>query len=119
MSPQELAQKMAMSKKVNAMFVEYDTDGSGFLEEAEIKAALGELKPNATKAALHMVYGLLMTYGDKNGDGKLDSAEFINAHNKVSPRKAGPVLARIRAHARERAGSSRYTSPVIALSLGT
>lgn len=66
------------------MFLEYDADGSGFLEEAEIKEALGQLKPKATKAAISMVYGLLMTYGDKNGDGKLDSGEFINAYNKVA-----------------------------------
>ena len=83
MSPEQLKEHMALTERVKAEFVKFDEDGSGFLDKAETCNALAELTPTASTEAIEMVYGILMAYGDKNGDGLLDSGEFVNAYNKL------------------------------------
>lgn len=83
MSPEQLKEHMTLTERVKAEFVKFDEDGSGFLDKAETCNALAELTPTASTEAIEMVYGILMAYGDKNGDGLLDSGEFVNAYNKL------------------------------------
>ena len=84
MSPEELKDHLALTEKVKAEFVKFDEDGSGFLDKSETCNALADLVPTASVEAIEMVYGILMTYGDKNGDGVLDCGEFVNAYNKLT-----------------------------------
>ena len=84
MSPEDLKNHLELTSKVKAEFVKYDEDGSGFLDREETCNALHSLVPTASEDAIQMVYGILMAYGDKNGDGLLDCGEFINAYNKLT-----------------------------------
>jgi hypothetical protein len=84
MTPAQLKDSLAVTARVKAEFVNYDEDGSGFLDKEETCNALSTLVPTAKKDAIEMVYGILMAYGDKNGDGLLDCAEFVNAYNKLT-----------------------------------
>jgi len=83
LSPAELEAAAEEKRKVEETFAQYDEDGSGYLEKQEILNALQSLKPGASSTAIDMVYSMLMKYGDKNGDGKLDPAEFKNAYNRL------------------------------------
>lgn len=83
MDPAALKEHLALTERVKAEFVKFDEDGSGFLDKSETCNALAELTPTASSDAIEMVYGILMAYGDKNGDGLLDCGEFVNAYNKL------------------------------------
>ena len=83
MTPMQLKQHLETTQRVKDEFVEYDTDGSGKLDKEETCAALKSLVSTASPDCIEMVYGILMSYGDKDGDGLLDCAEFVNAYNKL------------------------------------
>ena len=83
MSGEQYSQAMARQKEVEAMFYQYDADGSGELDIDEVGRCLKALKPEATREALGYVKRLLMSTIDTNHDGKLSFEEFTSGYNRL------------------------------------
>ena len=59
------------------VFADVDTDGSGYISEAELAAALADLGLNASKAAA------MIREADDDGDGAINFSEFQMAMEKT------------------------------------
>lgn len=60
--------------ELKAVFKEFDIDGDGWIQEAELRAVMGKMGQQPTDDELHAMFKA----ADTNGDGKIDFEEFIS-----------------------------------------
>eukprot|EP00927_Polykrikos_kofoidii_P007645 TRINITY_DN13143_c0_g1_i3.p1 TRINITY_DN13143_c0_g1~~TRINITY_DN13143_c0_g1_i3.p1 ORF type:complete len:193 (-),score=52.95 TRINITY_DN13143_c0_g1_i3:23-601(-) len=70
--------------KVQEVFQQWDVDGDGTISSQELERVLILLDPSFTKASLTKI----IKAADKNGDGVIDYAEFVDWLTKSSTKKA-------------------------------
>ncbi len=59
------------------MFEEFDYDGDGFVTAVEFKLAMTKRHEQVTGDEIDSIFG----HADKDGDGKINQAEFVAAWN--------------------------------------
>ena len=70
------------SKRENlrAKFEEIDKNSDGFIDKEELRAKIKQEGEDLTEDKLR----ILISYGDDNGDGKIDFDEFVKMHSEIT-----------------------------------
>ena len=80
--------KMINDKNIKMLFEMFDTDGSGYIDAAELKNVFSKCIASGNDVEDEKIFEDLMLEVDKNGDKVISHEEFNQVMNEILKKKA-------------------------------